>query len=57
MTEYEAWFKKQDEDFQKIVLGAKKLEAYKAGNYKVKSLDDVRGRELSLEHIKKFLVK
>lgn len=55
---YSKWFASQDEDFQKLALGTKRFNAYKAGTYKVNSLDDIRGRTpLSLEQIKSYLIE
>ena len=54
-TNYPDWFKKQDNQFQKSVLGAKKYNAYKNGSFKITTLADVKGRKMSLKTIKSNL--
>lgn len=48
---YPKWFSRQSDDLQLKVLGKRKFEAYKQGNYKITSLADVTGRSLSLDSI------
>lgn len=48
---YSKWFRRQPDGFKLTTLGRKKYDAYKAGDYKVHGLPDVKGRNLSLKTI------
>jgi len=51
---YYKWFSKQDDSFQKLVLG-KKYNSYKNGSYKIGGLPDILGVALSLSEIETAL--
>lgn len=52
---YKDWFKMQDEWYQRSVLGKKKFELYKKGQYSIQGLPDVVGKKMSLDTIKSNL--
>lgn len=52
---YSKWFSKQDENFQRKVLGSKKFNAYKKGSYKIGGLPDIKGQKLDLDEISSLL--
>lgn len=48
---YSSWFARQDDSFQRSVLGKQKYEAYKEGSYKIGGLPDVLGKAMTVEAI------
>jgi hypothetical protein len=51
-TKYSEWFDRQDEDFQRQVLGKTRFELYKQGKLKLKQMSDATtGQILTLKEL------
>ena len=50
---YSGWFAQQDSMFQREWLGPKRYELYRKGGYSIDRFVDPRGKEYTLEELKK----